>query len=231
MRVLLSVCLVSCLTTGAAAQERSAAGQEHAARPRASLTVAAFATDRTGWMPPPHLGETLAELLTDRLVTSGAFRMIDREWLVTAPDTNQTIPFDVLQERASSAGVDYLVAGAVTRLSNERHSSTAGGILPIPIVGGLVRKQKTEQVIGLAIRVISIRTGEVVATATAESGASHKETSGGGVALIGHLPFPLVAGKGGSVTGIQDRLLAEAVQQAINVAAERIVAAAPRITQ
>jgi curli biogenesis system outer membrane secretion channel CsgG len=218
--VVFSFCLPVCLPTPVRAQELSA---------RPSLTVADFATDRTGWMPPPHLGETLAELLTDRLVTAGPFRMMDRGWLVTAPHGNRDIPFDVLQERAASAGVDYLVAGSVTRLSNEKRSSTGGGILPMPLIGGIVRKHKTEQVIGLTIRVISVRTGEVVATATAESGASHDQTSGGGLAMVGHVP--LIGAKGSTVTGLQDGLLDKAVQQAITLAAERLVAAAPRIVQ
>jgi curli biogenesis system outer membrane secretion channel CsgG len=223
----LSVAFVT-LAIGLASPTWAQEPGQQASATRPSLTVAAFATDRTGWMPPPHLGETLAELLTDRLVSAGPFRLMDRSWLATPRYGNKDVPFDVLLDRAATEGVDFLVAGSVTRLSNERHSSTGGGILPIPLVAGIVRKHRTEQVVGITLRVISVRTGEVVATATAESGASRSETSGGGLAMIGHVP--LAGGKGSSSTGVQDGLLDAAVQQAIAIAADKLVAAAPRMT-
>jgi len=197
---------------------------------RPTMTIADFETDRTGWMPPPRLGVTLAELLTDRLVASGQYRMMDRRWIVSAPDDRGQVPFAALIERAASAGVDYLIAGSVTRLSIEEHSSTGGGVLPVPIIGGLFHKHKTESVIGLAIRVIDVRTGEIVATSTAEKGASQQDSSGGGFAVVGHVPLPVGGGAGSSTTGFHDRLLDEAMQEAVTAAAERIVAAAPRLT-
>jgi curli biogenesis system outer membrane secretion channel CsgG len=223
---LIHVLMILLATSPARAQDTTRADAPlPPARP--TLTVADFVTDRTGWMPPPHLGETLAELLTDRLVAAGPYRMVDREWLISAVDDRSRIPFPALLERAASSGVDYLIAGSVTRLSIEKKSSTGGGLLSLPIVGAIIKKNQTESVIGLTIRVIDVRTGEVVATSTAESGASQQTSSGGGVAIIGHVP--LIGGKGSSVTGFQDRLLDTAAQQAITAAAEKIVAAAPRL--
>jgi curli biogenesis system outer membrane secretion channel CsgG len=218
---LIPIVTVLMWTSAARAQEPTSPS------PRPSLTVANFDTDRTGWMPPPHLGETLAELLTDRLVGPGPYRIVDRQWLVTAQDDPRRVPFDALLDRAAGAGVDYLSAGAGTRLSIERQSTTGAGVLPLPFAGGLVRKHKTESVIGLTIRVIDVRTGEVVATSTSSSGASQQNSAGGGIAIIGHVP--LIGGGGSSVTGFQDRLLDTAVQQAITAAADKILAAAPRL--
>jgi curli biogenesis system outer membrane secretion channel CsgG len=217
--------IVTVLVWTSAARAQDPSPKPPPARP--SVTVANFDTDRTGWMPPPHLGETLAELLTDRLVGTGPYRVVDRQWLVTAPDDQRRVPFEALLDRAADAGVDYLIAGAVTRLSIERQSSTGGGFLPLPFAGGLVRKHKTESVIGLTIRVIDVRTGEVVATSTSASGASQQNTTGGGIAIVGHVP--LIGGGGSSVTGFQDRLLDTAVQEAITAAADKILAAAPRL--
>ena len=200
-------------------------GAAQAARP--SMTVADFDTDRTGWMPPPRLGTTLAEMLTDRLVAAGPYRMMDREWLVSAQDGR--VPFPQLVERAASAGVDYLVAGSVTRLSIENRSSTGGGIVPLPFIGGLIHKKKTESVIGLTIRVIDVHTGEIVATSMAEKGAMQKNSAGGGVIVIG--PVPVFGGAGSSATGFHDRLLDTAVQEAVTVAADKIVAAASRLVR
>jgi curli biogenesis system outer membrane secretion channel CsgG len=188
-----------------------------------TVTVAAFDTDRTARMPPPGLGVTLAELLASRLVTAGAYRVVDLAWLTREGDASRRTPFDVLLDRAAGAGIDYLIQGSLTRLSIERRSSSHGGVLPVPLVGALVRKQNTEFTVGLSIRVICVRTGEVVATSVAESGATEHHTSGGGLAVVGAVP--LIGGSGSTVTGSHDRLLDEAVQQAVAAAAHEIVAA------
>ncbi len=178
----------------------------------ASVLVAPFDTDRTGWMPPPRLGETLAELLTARLVSEHGLRAIDRAWLPESPDS--------VLERAAQRGVDYVVLGAVTRLSIERHSTSRAAFLPVPAGAGLVRRQKTATALGLSVRVVDVRTGEVVATAVSEGDGSQQQTSGGGLVLVGKLP--LVGGSRSSATGVQDRLLDHAVQQAIDAAAQEI---------
>ena len=206
-----------------------AKAQESTPPQRPTLTVADFETDRTGWMPPPRLGTTLAEQLTDRLVTAGAYRVMDRAWLASPTGESGFIPLPVLIERAQSNGVDYLVVGSVTRLSIEKNSSTRGGIVPIPFVGGMFNKKKTESVIGLTIRLIDVRTGEVLATSVAQGDAMHQTKSGGGIAFVGHVPIVAGAGGGSSTTGYLDRLLDVAVQEAVTAAAARLVAAAPQL--
>lgn len=190
--------LAASLTVAAA----TVSAQEPAAS-KPVVTIQNFATDRTGWMPPPQIGATLADLLTDRLIAAGTLRVVDGA-------------------RVAPAEIDYVITGAVTRLSIEKRSTTGGGLLPIPIVGGLLRKHTTTTVIGLAIRVTDARTGEVIATATAESGASDQTAAVGGIALVGHAP--VIAGKGSSATGFQDRLIDAAVQDVVTAAAAKIVA-------
>ena len=195
---------------------------------RPVVTVADFDTDRTGWMPPPRLGTTLAEQLTDRLVASGAYRVLDRAWLAATAGQTRDIPLEAYLDRAQTAGIHYLIVGSVTRLSIEKNSSTSGGIVPIPLIGGLFRKKKTESVIGLTIRLIDVRTGEVLATSVSQGAATHQTKSGGAIAIVGHVP--IVAGAGGSnaTTGHLDRLLDAAVQEAVTAAAARLIAAAPQ---
>jgi curli biogenesis system outer membrane secretion channel CsgG len=137
------------------------------------------------------------------------------------------MPAAMLMERAASAGVHYLVLGAVTRLSMEHRTSTGGGVVPIPIVGGLIKKKKTDSILGLTIRMVDTRTGEIITTTTVEGSSSGNTSSGGGVAAFVHLPF--VAGKHSSATGIQDGLLANAVGEAVMAVAEHLKAAAPRL--
>ena len=194
-------------------------------QPPPAFVVAPFDTDRTGWMPPPRLGETLAELLTARLTTDGV-RVIDRSWLPEA--TGGAGPAaEGLFERVAGRGVDYVVFGSVTRLSIERSSSSRAGLLPVPVAAGLIRKQKTETIVGLTVRVVNVRTGEVVGSATSQGGGQHQSTSGGGLAVFSKLP--LVGGSRSSVTGIQDRLLDDAVLGAMEMAAVEIVAVAQRV--
>jgi curli biogenesis system outer membrane secretion channel CsgG len=189
-----------------------------------SFVIAAFETDRTGWMPPPRFGETLSELLTARLSSEGV-RVIDRGWLA---GSSSEVP-DTSVARLAGSGVDYIVLGSVTRLSLERHSSSGLGILPAPIVGGLVRRSRTETGISLTVRVVNARTGEILRSVTADGSSDRKQTSGGGLALVGKVP--LVGGRRSSATGVHDRLLEEALERAMAVVAAEIVAAtAPRGT-
>ena len=218
--VALSIVIAGCLAAPAFAQD-------NAPPPRPTITIAPFDTDRTGWMPPPRLGDTVAELLTDRLVNAGTFRVTDRQWLVSAASDQGHVPFDQLVARAADASVDYLVAGAVTRLSFEEQSSSGGGFIPLPIGGAIVHKHKTQSVIGLTIRVIDVHTGEIVATSAAERSAAEQHTSGGGFVVIGVVP--IIGAKGSSAVGFEDRLLQEAMQQTVTAAADKLVAAAARL--
>jgi len=67
----------------------------------------------------------------------------------------------------------------------------------------------------------------VVGSATSQGGGQHQSTSGGGLAVFSKLP--LVGGSRSSVTGIQDRLLDDAVLGAMEMAAVEIVAVAQRV--
>lgn len=194
---------------------------------RPTVAIAAFDTSRTAWMPPPSFGATVAELLTDRLVAAGPFRVIDST-LMGSASASADASLAALRERAIESGVQFLIVGSVTRLSLEQRTSSGGGIIPIPIVGGLIRKHKTESIIGLMIRVIDVQTGEVVATATSEGTASGSSSSGGGVGLVGKVP--IVGAKRSSATGIKDGLLDAAVHQAVAAVAEQLAAAAPQFS-
>jgi curli biogenesis system outer membrane secretion channel CsgG len=196
---------------------------------RPTIAVVAFDTTRTGFMPPPGFGETVADLLTDRLVSGGAFRIIDSSLVIAPGDDVGRMPASMLMDRAAASGVQYLVLGAVTRLSMEHRTSTGGGVVPIPIVGGLIRKKKTDSILGLTIRMVDVRTGELITTTTVEGSSSGNTSSSAGVAGFVHLPF--AAGKSSSAIGIQDGLLAKAVGDAVAGVAEHLHTVAPRLTR
>ena len=227
-----AICLIAVLVaTGArpaAAQDQPEAQPPAIAQPvtRPAIAIAPFDTDRTGWMPPPRFGETVADLLASRLVDLGGFRVFDRGVL---PETDQgrRAAFDAIRELARQSGVDYVVLGAVTRFGNEK-KNTRGGLLGIPFLGG-GGKSSQESSVGLTIRVIDVRTGEIVTTTTSLGAASksHRTVAGGG--LVHGLPV------GGlftsSSSGSLDRLVGEALAGAIEDAAAALAKAAVRISE
>ena len=212
---------------------RPAAGQDQPDTPppavsmpvvRPAIAIAPFETDRTGWMPPPRFGETVADFLAARLVELGSFRVFDRGVL---PEFDQARrpPFDAIREIARQSGVDYVVLGAVTRFGNEK-KNTRGGLLGIPFLGG-GGKDSQESSVGLTVRVIDVRNGEIVTTTTSLGAASksHRTIAGGG--FVHGLPI------GGLLTssssGSLDRLVGEALVVAIEDVAVSLTTAAARI--
>jgi len=193
-----------------------------AARP--TICIVAFDTDRTGWVPPPHFGETVADLLASRLVDLGAFRVFDRSLLPGPGQPGVRASFEAIRELARQSGVDFVVLGAVTRFSNEKNHKR-GGLLGIPFLGGM-SKNTQASALGLSLRVVNVRTGEIV-TATIAEGAASK---GSRTILAGGIVKGLPVGGGFSSgsTGSLDRLVADALAGAIEHAATTLTNAAAK---
>lgn len=177
-------------------------------------------------LAPPQLGVTAAQLLLDRLVSSGQYRVFDGHWLQPNRRLDAATAASV-RASAASAGADYVVLGSITRFSEEQRRRGGGGIaLPLPILGGLNRDRR-ELAIDVVVRVIDARTGEIVTTASGAGIASRTNRSLGGFGLM-H-----AAGGGGAYTsqsiGSRDAQLAEALERSIASAANGLIAAAPRL--
>jgi curli biogenesis system outer membrane secretion channel CsgG len=231
MRFRLSVVAVLlvtvCAAGAAAAQEAPPAGTAASMAPEAvrpTIAIAAFETDRTGWVPPPHFGETVADLLASRLVDLGAFRVFDRAVLPES-EPHARASFDAIREFARQAGADFVLLGAVTRFANER-KSRRGGLLGIPFIGG-GGKSSQESSVGLTIRVVNARTGEIVTTASSTGTASKSSRTVGGGAVVHGLP---VGGLFSNTSaGSLDRLVGDALIAAVDDAASALAKAAVRI--
>ena len=195
-----------------------------AARP--TISVIPFETDRTGWVPPPNFGETVADLLASRLVDLGAFRVFDRGMLPGAGRSAPRASFDAIREIAQQSGVDLVVFGAVTKFSNEK-TQKRGGLLGIPFLGGL-GKNTQESALGLALRVVDVRTGEILTAMIADGAASKTGRTIGAGGLAKGVPIGALYST--SSTGSLDRLLNEALVEAVESAAAALTKAATRIS-
>ena len=177
-------------------------------QPRPTLAIVDFETTPAGSvLPPPHLGSALAGLMLDRLVASGQYRVLDGRWLKIGRLEDGYMNMDGAREYVESAGVDYLVLGSMTQFSAENRRRTYGGGLVVPLLAG-VRRNKIELVVGITVRVVDVRSGEVATTATAQGMSDRKALRVGALGLFSR------GGGGGfsnDSTGSRDAQLGEAV--------------------
>jgi curli biogenesis system outer membrane secretion channel CsgG len=177
-------------------------------------------------LPPPQIGSTIAQLLLDRLVEANRFRVFDGQWLRRSPARPREAE-DALREAAREAGVDYLVRGSITQFSMEQRQRTLGGvgfIRALPLGGGS-RRQTSQLAVSILVRVMNVRTGEVVTTSIGVGVGKRSRLSVGG--LTGRLP--LIGGLSNGSSNSRDAQLDEAVRQAVDAAAVGLVNAAPRL--
>ncbi len=199
-----------------------------AADARPSIAIVDFDAAPTGRMlPPPQLGAVAAQLLVDRLVESGQFHVFDGHWL-REPGRRMARGADLEQLRANAAaaGVNYVAVGTITRFSQERRSRGfgAGALLRLPFLGALHR-DVDELVLAVDVRVVDVRTGEIVTTANGVGSARRSSIGAGGLGLV--------AAAGGAYTrrasGFQDAQLDESVRESVSAVSRAIVAGATRL--
>ena len=137
---------------------------------RPTLSVLTFTAGRA-LLSPSETAE-LADDLASRLVETGRFRVLPREWLAPEPAASSSLT--ALREAARHAGVRYLVSASVTNLNDRpspapRALGAARAILtlraprgraPIPCAPPRARPSLTL----VETRVIDAETGAVVRT-------------------------------------------------------------------
>jgi curli biogenesis system outer membrane secretion channel CsgG len=180
-------------------------------------------------LPPPHLGTMMAQLMLHRLVDATLFHAYDPQFLRSAASASRSRQAeDALRADAGDAGVDYLVLGSVTQFSMEQKQRGFGGGglihgLPIGAIGG---RQTSSLCISIMVRVIDVRTGEVVTTATGIGDGRRSRVTAGALAAA----LPIVGGFSQGSSNARDAQLAEATRQAVDAAAMGVVNAATRLT-
>ena len=195
---------------------------------RPTLAIVDFETTPGGsTLPPPHVGETVAALMLDRLVASNQYHVLDGRWLEHGNRTQRNV--DTLRADASAAGVDYLLFGSITRFSTENGQRRLGGAaFFLPVLAGY-RKNKTELVVGLMVRMVDVGTGEVVTTATGLGSSLRTKLALGGLGLHRAGGAGGLSSGASSLMDFRDALLDEAIVRSVQAAAAGLVNAAPRI--
>jgi hypothetical protein len=206
-----------------------ASGMAASAQDKPQLAIVAFDATPGGWtVPPPHVGATIAELMLDRLMALGTYQIVDGQWLEPeGQGSRDRAAMARLLSNAEESGVDFVLLGSVTRFTTEkRHRGLGGGGFRLPLLGG-GRRDRQELVVSLAVRIVEVRTGRVVASAVGQGSSSRSNLVIGGLGLFRR------GGAGGysaGSSGARDTLLAEAIQRSVAQAAEGLLKAAPVLT-
>lgn len=199
----------------------------HAQDARPSVAIADVAVSPGGYtLAPPQLGSVIVELLVNELTSSRQFHVYDGQWLVLQPERGGRVNLERLRGAAEERHVDYLVLGTVTSFSMERGGNGGGALLPrpFPVAGGLSRR-RAELAIDLALRIVDVRTGEIVSSANG-SGTSTRKSHGFAIGGLLHgLPLGIAAAAQTiDAATARDKMLNEAVQHAVHDAATALTA-------
>jgi curli biogenesis system outer membrane secretion channel CsgG len=175
------------------------------------------------------VGKGIADLLVNRLVSTGVYSVIERKALDKVLAEQNFSNSD--RADASTAakigkvlGVDAIVIGSITQFGRDDKTTSVGGNVLGGITGryglGGVGRRNAKAVVGLTARVVSTDTAEILAVASAK-----KESSRSGTTLLGS--GGSISGSGGGIYDLTsknfgDTILGEAVNEAVNELAGRI---------
>ena len=193
-----------------------ATAQEASARP--AIAIADVAIANGGWtLPPAQLSSTIIEMMMSELVSTQRFRVYDGQWLV--PEAEAGRPnLDRLREAASERHVDYVVLGSLTAFSTEHKKKRIGAVVPLPFLLGGMSKQQAQLRVAMTFRIVNVRTGEVVATATGEGLGVRRATGVAAGGIVGP-GLPIGALASARLPAARDAMLDEAVKSAVHNAA------------
>lgn len=136
-----------------------------------------------------NLGRAAADLLTEQLMQTQRFRVLERRALeqVKAEQTVSTTG----PQSGKLAGAQFIITGAITKFGQSKQKSRWGAIAGGVIAGATkgvvtgVGSGKTVYEIGMTVRVVDAETGEVLASVTTEGtieGDKSRSIAGAGLA-------------------------------------------------
>ncbi len=182
------------------------------------------------------IGKGIADLLVDRFVTDGTYRVIERKALdkVLAEqnfsNSDRADPSSAAK-LAKILGVDAIVIGSITQFGrDDKQIGVAGsglGSLAGKYGLGGVGKRDAKAVVQISARIVSTETAEVLAVASGKG-----ESSRGGVNLLGGGGSYGGSGAGAvnmSSSNFGATIIGEAVNQAVTNVATQLEASAGRM--
>ena len=179
--------LFACLAAAFACSPIAGLAQQTAgAHP--SVAVLDFSTNglTNNWWGAFQPGVALSDLLTDKMVNSGKFNVLDRTHLSSTLGEHQLAASgEVDPQTAISAGrmtgARYLVTGNILQLEQTGQSgANAGSYLPWPYSAAAGSVNTHRVTIKVAVRVIDARTGQIVQSFSDEETRSGTSWGAGG---------------------------------------------------
>jgi curli biogenesis system outer membrane secretion channel CsgG len=179
------------------------------------------------------VGKGIADLLVDKLVSDGAYSVIERKALDKILAEQNFSNSD--RADASSAakigkvlGVDAIIIGSITQFGRDDKKTDVGGGALGGVTGrfgiGGVRRTEANAVVAVTARMINTSTAEILASATAKGESTRKGTgllgSGGSSAGAGGAGIDMTS------SNFANTILGEAVHQAVDNLAQQLDAKA-----
>lgn len=191
-------------------------------QPRLRIAVLDFDYASTGadywWYSNPNAAQGVSDLLTNKLVQSGKYTLIERSRIAEILQeqnlaTAGRIDPSTAAQVGRVLGADAVVIGSVTRFNLDEE----GGSISILGIGGSNRTRTAE--VALAARIVNTTTAEIVSVA--ESSAS-AEKGTGGVSIS-------ILGSSSTSANNDNELLSTAAEQAVSDLASKLSSAAPQL--
>jgi curli biogenesis system outer membrane secretion channel CsgG len=183
------------------------------------------------WGSDQDVGKGVADLLVQKLVQDGKYRVIERkqlEKILAEQNFNNSDRADpaTASRIGKVLGVDAIIVGSITKFGRDDKNTTVGGGgfgLGRFGVGG-VQKRDAKAVCGITARLIDTSTAEILAAVTGNG-----ESKRGGASLVGAGGSGGAAGAGAfdmSSKNFGETILGEAVNQAVTSTGDQLDSAA-----
>jgi curli biogenesis system outer membrane secretion channel CsgG len=180
------------------------------------------------------VGKGIADILVDRLVSDGAYSVIERKALdkiIAEQNFSNSDRADAstAAKIARILGVDAIIIGSITQFGNDNSTTKVGGGALGSVTGrfgiGGASKSKSTAVVQITARMVDTSTAEILASAQGKG-----EASRGGVGLLGAggSAYGPSAGAGIDMksSGFQNTILGEATNKAVTELAQQLDAKA-----
>jgi curli biogenesis system outer membrane secretion channel CsgG len=187
------------------------------------------------------VGKGVADLLVNKLVTDGAYSVIERKALDKVL-AEQNFSNSDRADAATAAkigkvlGVDAIVIGSITQFGRDDKTQNIGGVGG-SVLGGIkdkyglggVGKRSAKAVVVLTARLVNTDTGEIIAVASGKG-----ESKRSGTTLLGAGASGGSGGAGGldmSSRNFSDTILGEAVSEAVTQLGSQLGQSAGRLPE